>query len=307
MMLAVFSGSAPEWTPEKLIEKLASGGWDGVEFGVIDLPPANPPRFWSGNRAHLPLTGLEQVIPRIREAIDRAGIGISAIAGYADAWEGNLEKIYRMIDATEKLGATQLRVNAPSYIENYNDLFRTTREVLKKILARSEASGVKILVELHHARLTTSASAAVRLLEGFDPKLIGVIHDVGNAVIEGGEDCLASFEILGPFLAHVHVKNVAWVPLPGWDDTGATQYKYQWETLRRGQADIARYFEALTKIGYAGWVTLEDFSEELPQEKRFEDNLRYVRMLIERANRIPPEDLYDRRAIAAYQDSFLRK
>jgi sugar phosphate isomerase/epimerase len=50
-----------------------------------------------------------------------------------------------------------------------------------------------------------------------------------------------------------------------------------WATLRAGQADVPAYIAALVRHGYDGWVTLEDFSTELPLEERTADNLAYVR------------------------------
>ena len=75
----------------------------------------------------------------------------------------------------------------------------------------------------------------------------------------------------------MHVKNAVWVPIadPGFD--GATVWENRWAPLRSGQADVEAYFTALVKHGYDGWVTLEDFSTELPLTERTADNLAYVR------------------------------
>ncbi|GIX08239.1 MAG: hypothetical protein KatS3mg115_2642 [Candidatus Poribacteria bacterium] len=45
----------------------------------------------------------------------------------------------------------------------------------------------------------------------FRPEQVGVIHDAGNMVHEGFENYQMGCELLGPYLAHVHVKNAAWV------------------------------------------------------------------------------------------------
>ena len=57
----------------------------------------------------------------------------------------------------------------------------------------------------------------------------------------------------------------------------------EWATLRGGQADVYACFAALVRHGYGGWVTMEDFSTELPLEERIRDNLAYVRGAYQRA------------------------
>lgn len=43
------------------------------------------------------------------------------------------------------------------------------------------------------------------------------------------------------------------------------------------------YFAALVRHGYDGWVTMEDFSIEVPLEERTRDSLAYVRGAYQRA------------------------
>ena len=47
--------------------------------------------------------------------------------------------------------------------------------------------------------------------------------------------------------------------------------------MRHGVADFRALFAALRKIGYAGWVSSEDFSTEVPLRERTADNLAYLR------------------------------
>ena len=142
---------------------------------------------------------------------------------------------------------------------------------------RAAEHGVKALVELHHHTVVASASAAIRLVDGLDPDHVGVIHDLGNLLIEGHEDHVAAFQMLGPNLAHVHVKNVAWRPRPAANAT--TAWHHEWAPLRHGQADIGAYFAALREHGYDDWVTVEDFSTVLPLKERLADNLAYLNSL----------------------------
>jgi sugar phosphate isomerase/epimerase len=282
MRFSVFTAATPEWTPAEVAQLLAAQGWDGVEWRVTDQDDAEEPGYWAGNRATWPLTGLEESIPEILRVTNEAGLDFSAVGGYAQA--SDHENVERMLAATAALGAGQVRVTLPKLpVGDYRATFAETRADLEWAVERAAAHGVKVLVELHHGTIVSSASAAYRLIEGLDAERIGVIHDIGNLVHEGFEDLGAAFQILGEYLAHVHVKNARWWP-NGQGAEGATNWEPSWATLREGQADIDWLFRALAAVGYDGWVTLEDFTDHnRPREERLADNLDYLRGAAERA------------------------
>ncbi|QEO15433.1 sugar phosphate isomerase/epimerase [Agromyces intestinalis] len=279
MRFSVFTASTPDWTPEEAVRILADQGWDGVEWRVTDQEPADPPGFWAGNRATVPMTGLEASVPVIAQLTRAAGLDFSGVGGYAKA--ADHDGVERMLAATAALGARQVRVTMPATGSGeYRELFARTRDDLEWVAERAAFHGVKALVELHHRTITASASAAFRLVDGLDPAAVGVIHDLGNLVIEGQEDPLSSFQLLGEYLAHVHVKNAAWRPTGDRRADGSVVWREEWAPLRTGQGDVLGYFTALAEFGYDGWVAIEDFSTELPLAERTRDNLAYLRDVV---------------------------
>ncbi|MET7397641.1 sugar phosphate isomerase/epimerase family protein [Dactylosporangium sp. NPDC005572] len=278
MKFSAFTASTPDWTPSEAVRILAAQGYDGVEWRVTDQDDAPVPGFWAGNRATWPLTGLEAQLPSIAAITRDAGLEISGIAGYARSYER--DDVARLIAATSALRAGRLRVAMPLLRSgHYRDLFADARKDLAWAASLALDHGVTILVELHHETITSSASAALRLIEDLDPATVGVIHDLGNLVIEGYEDHRAAFEMLGPYLHHVHVKNVAWHPSPPSPD-GVVTWRPDWSPLREGQADVAAYLRLLREVGYDSWITLEDFSTAVPLEERTADNLAYLRSVL---------------------------
>jgi sugar phosphate isomerase/epimerase len=286
MKFSVFTASTPDWTPEEAVQNLAEQGWDGVEWRITDQADAADPGFWAGNRATVPLAGMEDHLDRIANLTSGAGLEFSGIGGYARC--DNHADVDRMLAATARLGAEKVRVttlplgtaawgNEPASGTPYPELFAAARRDFEWIAERAAHHGVKALVELHHRTITASASSALRLLEGLDPRHVGVIHDLGNLLIEGQEDYLPAFELLGDYLAHVHVKNAVWVNSGDTDESGAAVYRNEWAPLRSGQGSVLQYFKALAAFGYDGWVTVEDFSTELPLAERTADNLDYLR------------------------------
>jgi sugar phosphate isomerase/epimerase len=272
---SVFTASTPDWTPGEAVEALALQGWDGVEWRVTDQEESPEPGFWAGNRATWPLTGLEDSVPAIAAVTRSAGLEFSALGGYVRCYDRS--NVERLLAATAALGAGRVRVTMPGTGDGrYRDLFAATRRDLEWAAQRAAVYGVSVLVELHHRTIVASASAAIRLVDGLDPERVGIIHDIGNLVIEGYEDYAAAFDMLGPYLAHVHVKNVAWRPVGRSSVDSGTEWAEEWAALRDGQADLDAYFRALHAVGYDGWVTCEDFSTTVPLAQRTKDNLAYL-------------------------------
>ncbi|GAB3390639.1 hypothetical protein GCM10027568_14960 [Humibacter soli] len=282
MKFSVFTASTPEWTPSEAATTLAAQGWDGIEWRVTDQQGAETPGFWAGNKTTWPLTGLESHLDEIVRITRDAGLEFSGVGGYVRA--SDHENTERMLAATAELGAPRVRVTMPAPgVGDYRELFAATRADVEWVAGRAAHHGVQAVIELHHGTITPSASAAMRMIDGLDPAHVGVIHDSGNLVFEGFEDYDAAFDLLGEYLAHVHVKNSTRRALPERSADGAVVWEQGWATLRDGQADLANYFGALARAGYDGWVTLEDFSTELPLTERTSDNLAYVRSLHEKA------------------------
>ncbi|MFE5835496.1 sugar phosphate isomerase/epimerase family protein [Arthrobacter sp. NPDC056493] len=287
MKFSVFTASTPEWSPAEAAAHLGEQGWDGIEWRITDQADASVPGFWAGNRATWPMTGLEESLPNIARITEGAGLKYSGLGGYARC--DNHDDVERVLAATAALGARQVRVNVlplgnstmgvstPTGLP-YPELFDATREHYEWVAARAAHHGVKALVELHHGTVTASASSARRLLEGLNPEHVGVIHDLGNLVIEGWESPLPALQLLGPYLAHVHVKNARWVRRNEPDRAGGAVWDSEWAPLSEGQGNLLAYFEALAEIGYDDWVTVEDFSTDLPLAERTSANLAYLRL-----------------------------
>jgi sugar phosphate isomerase/epimerase len=280
MRFSVFTASTPEWTAEQAARTLAAQGWDGIEWRITDQAETETPGFWAGNRATWPYTGIEDLVPEIARVTAAAGLEFSGIGGYQGA--GDHEAVHRMLRVTAALGAGQVRVTMPATGGGtpYPQLFAKTRADLEWIAPRAAELGVKALVETHQNTITPSASAALRLLDGLDPEHVGVIHDLGNLVVEGRENLRAGLELLGPYLAHVHVKNARWLPTGSLRADGSAEWAYEWAPLKAGQSSVSAYLDDLRAHGYDGWVTVEDFSTERPLAERTAGNIAYLRSLV---------------------------
>jgi sugar phosphate isomerase/epimerase len=154
-------------------------------------------------------------------------------------------------------------------------MFESAKGFLGLVEALSGEYGVKALVEIHHGTICPSASLAHRLVSGFDPGRVGVIFDPGNMVHEGFEDYRIGLELLGPHLAHVHLKNAAYER-----PEGGGLWKPRWTPLEDGVVDFGGLLDALGGVGYDGWLVVEDFSAVRPSREALRHNLGLIRGLI---------------------------
>jgi sugar phosphate isomerase/epimerase len=142
---------------------------------------------------------------------------------------------------------------------------------LREAQTLAKQYGVKAVIENHHRTIAPSAALAHRLVAAFDPEYVGVIHDAGNMVYEGFEEYRMGLELLGPYLAHVHLKNAAW-QRPS--DGGVWQAN--WAPLADGVVDWQKLFAALRAVGYTGWLGIEDFSQARPSAAALTFNYQFI-------------------------------
>lgn len=278
MRYSVFTVSTPQWDPETAVAKLAEIGFEGVEWRVVDQSPSpdGTPGFWSGNRCTWPLSTLREDAPRIRQLTEAYGLAIPSLGTYVPC--GDLGSVELAMEGAVAVGAPALRVTAPAFDKNRPYLAQRdeARRQYREVAHMARRYGVRALMEIHMGNLVPSASAAAAFVEGMDPDCVGVIHDAGNMVYEGYEDYRLGLGILGPYLAHVHLKSAKWEAV-GVRADGSLEWRPSFAPLRRGMVDVSGLFQALHAVGYTGWISFEDFSTETPLEERLRDNLAYAR------------------------------
>ena len=276
MKYAVFTVSTPDYTPEETVRRLKEYGYDGVEWRVTDQEKADGSGFWNGNRATIPFSTFEQDAPQFRQITEAAGLGQSGAGTYVLC--DDLPGVEASIRGVKALGVDRFRVRVPGYdgLAPYMPIWDASKAQYRDVVALAAQNDVKVLLELHHRSIIPTASAARLFLDGLDPDHVGVIHDAGNMVFEGFEAYRLGLEILGPYLAHVHVKNARWFP-DKYQDDGSLAWVCGWTGMHRGIANMTDLMRALRAIGYDDWIAFEDFSTDRPLDDRLRENLQYMK------------------------------
>lgn len=276
--LSVFTVMVPDLTPAETAASLRDLGYDGVEWRVTHIPPerrSEAPSFWGNNQCTF-----EPTLDAAQDAqatAQGAGLTIVGLGTYIDV--GDLAATENALQFAQACGARQIRVGAGRWPsgESYAASYDRARTFLTGVQDLARQYQVKALVEIHHGTIIPSASLAFRLVDGFDPDAIGVIHDAGNMAREGYEDYRLGLELLGPYLAHVHVKNARYVR-----PAGGGVWQGEWSPLDDGVVDWDALFGALHQVGYDGWLGLEDFSGVRPSRETLAYDIDFLQAILAR-------------------------
>lgn len=288
MKYSLFTVSVPEMTPEEALKKMQQYGYDGVDWRVKELSEdeeilKEAPSYWRNNYCTIDIADIDQKAEAIKILTEKYGICVNALATYLICTDSE-EKIERCLIAAKKMGCARIRVNAPKYDGecSYQELFEQAVAGFGRVSRLCARHGVKADLEMHMNTITPSASAAYRLVSNFSPEYIGVIYDTGNVIYEGYETYQMAFEILGPYLDLVHIKNARWVKKEQDQKEQDQKERYQpdWAPFTDGYADFEQCFRALKKTGYDGYITFEDFSSEESSEEKIKNNISFIKSII---------------------------
>ena len=280
MKHSVFTVCMPDYPVEEGIDKLVAWGYEGVEWRVTNQGPSADGKcgFWAGNRCTISLDEVLEKAEAVGKRCRAAGLEVAAIAAYVKC--DQLADVERIFKACVKMGAPQARVQVPGYDgkSHYRKLFDKARADYAKVEKLARQYGVRANLEIHMGNICPSASAAYRFVSGLDPKHVGVIHDAGNMVVEGYENHRLGLELLGEYLAAVHVKNAAMLKGARGPE-GQQLYQRAWAELKEGQVNWAELIATLKVLGFSGWLSLEDFSTVRPTEEKLTGDLAWLREL----------------------------
>ncbi|MBS1855841.1 MAG: sugar phosphate isomerase/epimerase [Acidobacteria bacterium] len=126
------------------------------------------------------------------------------------------------------------------------------RAWLEEAAGRAAADGLTLMIEPEPICWCDTGRATVALLSGLGN--VRINHDPGNVAWLTNSDPAGEFDVVAPYIANVHVKDIR--PVKG---------DPEWVPAGEGIVDYTTQFRALRGIGYEGPVSLEphmDFSLE---------------------------------------------
>lgn len=282
MKYGFFTVGSPTMTLEEIAPELQKLGYDGWELRVVDEPPdPKGMEFWHGNKSTVPASSFLDNVDRLKKLGEQNKLETPNLGTYVRS-DDDWADIEQAVKNAVTIGAPSLRINVPQYSSDqaFLPVWNKAREDYRRIEKLSADNGVRALIEIHMGTICPSASSARMFVEGLDSKHVGVIFDVGNMVYEGFENYRMGLELLGDYLALVHVKNATAYPFKTREDN-TIEWRFKFWPMHQGVADIRALITALLHVGYDGWISFEDFSTQQKLLERTEFNIEFVKRLVE--------------------------
>lgn len=244
--IGVFSACLPGWSASRVVDVARSLGLSSVEWA-------------SGRGQAIQRTDAGQ---RVRELCERSGVQSSGLAVQdAEVTLASPKRAARYIALAAALGAPHVRFLAPAYhggsLRREQEKVRAALDHLVDIAA---FEGVAVLVETSPSTIAPAPELAATLVERQPPERAGVLYDPGNMVIEGQLAPAVAVARLGPYLRHVHVKNIAW-------SRQGEVWRWRHASLATGILDWRSIIHALTAARYPGLFSIDHLGGEASARK----------------------------------------
>jgi sugar phosphate isomerase/epimerase len=281
MRISATSVMLPHLDLQQTCELLSDLGYDGVELRVRRLPPErakDDPSPWG---RHLTDLSPDNILARAEEVKSAASDHRLQIAAFASACSASdLEHVKLLVEGAQAVGCPAIRLSCRGYngTTNYHEIYAEAVENYGKALEITRPHGIKVLVEMHGGTIHPSASLAHRIVSNFDAEDIGVIYDPQNMVKDGFETIQLALELLGDYLAHIHAGGHR--PVPGEpNEKGIVTWSWRGCPMSEGLYNFPKMVECLRKVGYTGFISVEDFRGDISPEERLRNAIAYLRSL----------------------------
>ena len=196
------------------------------------------------------------MIETMRSAADKAGVRIHSVMN-VESWEyplsspdpaivaTGLEFLRGALQTAKALGADTV-LQIPAVVKpdvRYRDAWKRSQRAIRRMLPLARRLGVVIAVENVGNRFLLSPLEFARYVDGFHDPYLRAYFDVGNSRFLWGypQDWILT---LGHRIRKIHLKD-------------CSLSKRGFVLLRDGDVDWPAVHEALTRVGYRGFLTVE--------------------------------------------------
>jgi sugar phosphate isomerase/epimerase len=188
-----------------------------------------------------------KALPGFMSAAKKAGLEVR----FADTsfLMDDLAKDHAPLKVLADNGITDVRLG---YVKkgdagHVRNLCEHSRRLAEGVAVAAEKANVKAVIQLHGGMYPHNASTAWPLVEGLNPKFIGIMIDPGNNFMqEGYEQFDYQIQLLGECIAAVGAKDslVERTSTKGWER--------KWAPVYEGLANWEQIYAELNKIGFSG-------------------------------------------------------
>lgn len=129
----------------------------------------------------------------------------------------------------------------------YFKCLQNVRKAVDGIVKICSKHNVRAVVQMHGGgNMVENSQSAIRVVEGFDPRYLGVWSDPGNMLSSSGtEDWSIHYDLINDYLAVLGAFNMKWLVQPN-----EKQPKRRMVPIKDGIIDYAGIFSMLKKRGF---------------------------------------------------------
>jgi sugar phosphate isomerase/epimerase len=258
--LGLFAPSVSQLTPAETIDLLSKMGYKWVEWRVQTLEAIeNSP--WGKAFNTMTLDHLLDDARDVAGFLHDSGVRVSGFQVDAPEDFPNVMQVVR--EAAQIMDCPSVVLSAPCFdpCMGYRLQRQSFQDTLSKWIEAFSGSGLRLCLETHFGSITPSTALVMGVLEAFSPAQVGVMWDPANTIYEGSEIPAMALDLLGPYLAEVHLKNGAWKR----EEDG--KWNFEFCDLSQGLVQWPAVLGMLDEIPYHGPLIVEDYRWTEPEAK----------------------------------------
>lgn len=229
----------------ELVRVARDEGFDGIQLKTMQL------RAW--NYEPEAYVALDPDAARLA----RAGVVFHPGADF-NTWEPQTARVRRFAEAVSSEHVCYVFDPLPELGHTVD----TIVDELDRVGARYRADGVAFSFHNHRNSMLASQHDLETVCGRLDPAHCGLTYDTAHAALSGVHDLGASLRALGASVTNVHLKDVA--------SDGS------FCPLGMGELALADVVEALSDIGYSGWLIVDDESKGFSTAEACEISMRFL-------------------------------
>jgi inosose dehydratase len=248
---------------QQVLDELSETGYQGTELGDWGFMPTVPQELQAElERRDLVMLGAFVPVNLSNQEEHEAGQSVALRTARLLAAVGGQSPFIVLADDN---GKDPLRTKNAGRIGREHGLSDAQWQIFAdgvQRIAKSvrEETGLRTVFHHHCAGYVETPAEIEKLLQLTDPELVGLCYDTGHYRFGGGNPLEGLRKHAGR-IWHVHFKDhdpgvSSQATHQGWDYFEAVQHGIFCE-LGKGDVDFPAIVEELKRIGYAGWVVVE--------------------------------------------------
>lgn len=230
-----------------LIETIKSVGCRGADYCVRPGLPVEP-------------ENCDKKLPKIVKQFNDEGLTVpmvTAPANFSDPTVAYAEKLFA------GCALARVKIIKPGYWfmgeDGYYSTVESVRKIIDKFAKLAEKYNVKVGIHNHsqavlpHVSMTPNSSTAMNLVNGFDPRYVGIYSDPGHLSMRG-ESLTMAIDMVKDYLCAVALKDVVWERFIKEDKSRTWQRRFV--GLGEGYVDWKLLVGQLKKIKFDGPISI---------------------------------------------------